>query len=82
MYNTDEEKIRSDFRKNRFAVVTEAAFDEYYVLRSEGLDTEDDNDFQVRENATTKSLVSAFSKYTAGRVSNRVILNRFIGLIT
>lgn len=78
----DETKIRESFRKNKFAVVTEAAFDEYYVLRSEGLDTDDDEEFQVKENASTKTLVNAFSKYAGGRVSNRVILNRFIGLIT
>ena len=34
-----------------------------------------------QENATTRGLVSAFTKYTNGRVTNRVLLNRFIGLI-
>jgi hypothetical protein len=61
--------------------VTTAGFDEYYVLRSEALDTEEDNTFEVKENATTRGLVSAFSKYAGGRVANRVVLNRFIGMI-
>ena len=63
-------------------VITNAAFDEYYLLRSEGLDTEDQGDFEVKENATTRGLVSAFSKYAGNRLSNRVVLNRFIGLIS
>ncbi len=74
--------IKSKFRKNKYAVVTNAGFDEYYVLRSEGLDTEEDSTFEVKENATTRGLVSAFSKYAGGRVANRVVLNRFIGLIS
>ena len=44
-------------------------------------DDDDDTGFIVKENATTKGLVSAFTKYTNGRVTNRVLLNRFIGLI-
>jgi hypothetical protein len=74
--------IKANFRKNKFAVVKTAGFDEYYVLRSEALNTEDDVGFEVKQNATTRGLVSAFSKYTGGRVANRVVLNRFIGLIS
>lgn len=73
--------IKSDFRSNKYAIVTSAGFDEYYLLRSEGLDTDDEIEFVVKENATTRGLVSAFSKYTNNRISNRVVLNRFIGMI-
>jgi hypothetical protein len=73
--------IKASFRKTKFAVVTTAGFDEYYVLRSEALNTDEDNTFEVKENATTRGLVSAFSKYAGGRVANRVVLNRFIGMI-
>jgi hypothetical protein len=74
--------IKASFRKTKFAVVTTAGFDEYYVLRSEALNTEEDSTFEVKENATTRGLVSAFSKYAGGRVANRVVLNRFIGMIS
>ena len=50
--------------------------------RSTALDTEEDAQFVVKENATTRGLVSAFTKYAGARVNNRVILNRFIGLIS
>jgi hypothetical protein len=46
------------------------------------MDTDEDVDFEVKENATTKSLVNAFSKYTSNRISNRVVLNKFINQIT
>ena len=74
--------IKTNFRKNKYAVVTTAGFDEYYVLRSEALDTDEDGTFEVKENATTRGLVSAFSKYAGGRVANRIVLNRFIGLVS
>lgn len=80
--SANHEVIKLNFRKNKYAVVKTAGFDEYYVLRSEALNTEDDVGFEVKENATTRGLVSAFSKYTGGRVANRVVLNRFIGMIS
>jgi len=49
-------------------------------LKSEVKDA-DEPEFTVKENVTTRGLVSAFAKYTNGRVSNRILLNRFIGLI-
>ena len=76
------ERIKSDFVKDKYMVVTQAGFDEYYVLRSTGLDTDDEKELEVRDNMTTRGIVSAFSKYTGTRTNNRVILNRFIGLIS
>jgi len=78
----NHDKIKAEFRKNKYAIIKTAGFDEYYVLRSEALDTDEESSFEVRENATTRGLVSAFSKYAGGRVANRVVLNRFIGLIS
>jgi len=75
------DKYKAEFRKNKCLTVTNAGYDEYYLLRSEGLDTDDDVEFVVKENATTRGLVSAFSKFAGNRLSNRVVLNRFIGMI-
>ena len=76
------DKLKLEFRKNKSLTVTNAGFDEYYLLRSEGLDTDDDISFEVKENATTRGLVSAFSKFAGNRLNNRVVLNRFIGMIS
>lgn len=80
--NNELENIKSKFRKEKFIVVDTTEFSDYYVLRSNSLNTEEDADFVVKENVTRRGLVSAFSKYASARVNNRVILNRFIGLIT
>jgi len=77
----DHDKIKVEFRKNKSVIVTSSGYDEYYLLRSEGLDTEEDAEMEVKENATTRGLVSAFSKYAGNRLSSRVVLNRFIGMI-
>ena len=79
---TNFEALKLEFRKNKYAIATSSGFDEYYLLRSEALDTDEDAELEVRENATTRGLVSAFKKYAGARVSNRVVLNRFIGLIS
>ena len=79
---TNYDKYKAAFRKNKSMVVTSAGFDEYYLLRSEGLDTDDDVTFEVKENSTTRGLVTAFSKYAGNRLNNRVVLNRFVGMIS
>lgn len=82
IYITDDvqaEKIKADFRKSENVVITNTGYDEYYFIRSEDMDTEEDE--LVVTGTTTRSFVSAFSKYTGNKVSSRIILNRFIKLI-
>lgn len=71
---------KESFRKNNFAVLKDSGFDEYYFLRSNKLDT-DEEEFEVKENVTQRGLISAFSKYAGSKVENRVVLNRFISMI-
>lgn len=78
---SDIDVKKAEFRKNKSVVITSAGFDEYYLLKSDHKSTLDE-EFEVRENASTRVLATAFAKYTGGRVSNRVVLNRFIGMIT
>jgi hypothetical protein len=75
------EKLKVEFRANKYKVVTSSGFDEYYLLRSESLDTEDGVEFEVKENATVRGIATAFSKFTGNRKASRVVLNRFIGMI-
>lgn len=78
----DIDTLKSQFKKDKYMVVTSAGYDEYYLLRAQDLDTDDNAEFEVKENATTRGLVSAFTKYHNNRIHNRVVLNRFIGLIS
>jgi hypothetical protein len=75
------EKMKKEFRSNKFQVITNGGFDEYYLLRSEGLDTDDDSEFEVEESASLKKIASQFKQFSSSRKSSRVVLNRFIDLI-
>jgi len=75
------EKMKKEFRSNKFQVITNGGFDEYYLLRSEGLDTDDDSEFEVDESASLKKIASQFKQFSSSRKSSRVVLNRFIDLI-
>lgn len=78
----NHDEIKDEFRKNKFMVLENTGYNEYYILHSGGLDTEEDSEMKVPTNFTTRNLVSAFTKYAGARVANRVVLNRFINLIT
>ena len=81
-FNDKSQAIKEAARKDRYCIVNNAGFDEYYLLRSESMNTDESNELTIKENATTRGIVSAFNKYATNRVQNRVVLNRFIGLIT
>ena len=74
--------MKIKFRKEKYTITTSGGFDEYYLLRSEAMDTDDGVELEVKSNATTRGLVSAFSKYAGNKLSSRVVLNRFIGMIS
>lgn len=75
------DRLFAEFRKDNYCITTTAGYDEYYLLRTDGFDESEDVVLEVKENATTRSLVSAFKKYTGARLNSRVVLNRFIGMI-
>jgi predicted nucleic-acid-binding Zn-ribbon protein len=75
----DEDIIK--FRKNKYLIIEGCGYNEYYALKSDN-DMDDESEFIVDANATKRGLVSAFSKYTKNKINNRVVLNRFIGLIS
>lgn len=78
---TNHEELKDNFRKSKYAILNNTGYDEYYILRSSGLDTDEDSGFEVKDNATFRSIASAFTKYNNGKHNSRVVLNRFIGLI-
>jgi len=79
--SNEYEKLKKDFKSDKYSIVTTAGFDEYYLIRSENLDTDEDNEFEVKEDATMRNIASAFSKFSSSRKTSRVVLNRFIELI-
>lgn len=80
--NQKVEKMLNEFRKEKSLILDgTAGYDKYYVIKSDTLDTDDIEDFEIKENATTKNMVNAFSKYNQSKLSSRVILNSFIKMI-
>jgi hypothetical protein len=79
---TNHEELKSSFRKDNFTILENNGYDEYYILRSSGLDTDEAGTFEVKENVTNRGIVAAFAKYSGQRLASRIVLNRFIGLIT
>jgi hypothetical protein len=75
------DRLFAEFKKDNYCITTTAGYDEYYLLRTDGFDESEDVVLEVKENATTRNLVSAFKKYTGARLNSRVVLNRFIGMI-
>ena len=79
--NAFVDKIKTEFKAKSSLIVQSKGFDEYYILRANGLEMDDDEELTFKENATTRGMASAFAKHAGKKVSNRVILNRFIDLI-
>lgn len=73
------ENAAFSFKENNFALIESSGYDEYYLLRSDKMNT-DDIEFEVSSN-TTRGLISSFSKYTGNKIGSRLVLNRFINLI-
>jgi hypothetical protein len=78
---TNTEAMVSQFKKEKTLTIKSAGYDEYYLLNSNKMDIDEDTEFEVKS-TSTRSLVSAFGKYTSNRVHNRTVLNKFINLIT
>jgi hypothetical protein len=76
----ESEKLRENFIKDNHCVLTNAGYNEYYLIRSEKY--VDSNDTFSTSASTTRGLVNAFTKFAGKKVNNRVVLNRFINLIT
>jgi hypothetical protein len=74
------ETMTKEFGKNKSVVVPSKGFDEYYFLCSSSLDV-DDGELDVTSTAT-RSLVKAFKNYNKSHFGSRVILNRFIKMIS
>ena len=73
------EKSKIEFRKNNYKIIEDAGYDEYYLLRVESFD--ESSEFVVDEDASLRSIASQFTKHNTSRKNNRIILNRFIGMI-
>lgn len=71
--------LRDTFMKEKSVTCTTGGYDEYYLIRAD-TDIDEDSELEVKS-TTTRGLVNAFTKYNTSKIINRVILNKFIGMI-
>lgn len=76
----NRDALIKEFGKSKSVVMPSRGFDEYYFLNSTSLDV-DDGELDVTS-TTTRSLVKAFKDYNKSHFGSRVILNRFIKMIS
>jgi hypothetical protein len=73
-----EERIMEQFKRDRVAILTQAGYNEYYIVKN---DLAIYDEFEVADDADVKDIGRAFRKMQKGKVLNRVLLNRFIKMI-
>jgi len=71
-------KKREQLRKDKVAVIKDQpGYDEFYILNKKHLNVENSNISDITSNKT-KDIRKAFSKSMKGRITSRVLLNKFI----
>jgi hypothetical protein len=78
------DELFARFRKDGVLVVTDRGYDEYYIIPG-GSDlsaVSDDPLEGLSDDASKAKIKSAFKKSTGGKVKNKVVLTKFIDLIT
>ena len=76
-YPTDEDY--SKFRKEKFLIETETAYDELYIINTKGLEIDEvDHMGSVQVGSSKAEIRKALKKNTKGKLQNRILLNAFI----
>ena len=76
-YPTDEDY--SMFRKEKFLIDSETAYDELYIINTKGLEIDEvDHMGSVEAGSSKAEIRRALKKNTKGKLQNRILLNAFI----
>ena len=76
-YPTDEDYAK--FRKEKFLIETETAYDELYIINTKGLEIDEvDHMNSVQVGSSKAEIRKALKKNTKGKLQNRILLNAFI----
>ena len=75
------EKAYSGYLKNKYVEITNQGYSVYYILKAEEMTIRND-ELNLRNATTAKSIAKAFAKYSKNKLDNRVVLSRFIEKIS
>src|SRR5210317_171263 len=71
-------KRKSDFSKNKVAIVKQDGYDDYYIVNAKDMKVENADISQVNSDMKVGKIKQLFSKSMKGRITSRVLLNKFI----
>jgi len=72
------QKRKSDFAKNKVAVIKQDGYDDYYLVNAKDMKVENTDISQVNSDMKVGRIKQLFSKSMKGRITSRVLLNKFI----
>ena len=76
-YPTEEDQAL--FRKEKFLIDSETAYDELYIINTKGLEIDEvDHMNSVQVGSSKAEIRKALKKNTKGKLQNRILLNAFI----
>ena len=83
-YNKEtHQKIRQGLRKDGFATIHNAGWDEYYIMPTGKMKMQNLNDdFEIDSNATVGKIKTAFTKSLNKKFGSRVLVDRMMNWIT
>ncbi len=71
-------KIKSQFNKEKCAIVTKPGYNKYFVINGKTMKVENADLSDVNDNMKTGKIKQLFSKSMRGRIISRTLLNKFI----
>jgi len=82
-YNKEKhQKARKAIRKDGFATITNAGFDEYYIMPTGKMEMHDGTAYSIDDNWTASKIKRVFAKSLNQKFGSRVLVDRLMNWIT
>jgi hypothetical protein len=76
--NTNFEKLRKQFLKDKVIEISKPGYDSYYVVNAKDMNVENYTLDNINADESTSNIKKMFSKSMKNRIYSRVLLNKFI----
>jgi len=78
LYNSNFEKLRKQFLKDKVIEIPKAGYNSYYVVNAKDMNIENADLSTINSGNTTSEIKRIFTKSMKNRLYSRVLLNKFI----